>query len=168
MTKSPQNVPDVGIELGAACMPSGHASDRATAPGRHIWTQVHIYGFTCTECVRVVYVHETGRQLKERIEEHLRDIRFSRDKPVAIQFNSSNRSINNVQVLVLERVPGQPKALRLIRESAWINKLSTKISSGLNSKEVRQMERHGLTSWRHFLGEVREVASKHCYNGGKK
>ena len=32
MTKSPRkNVPDVGIELGAACMPSGHASDRATA-----------------------------------------------------------------------------------------------------------------------------------------
>ena len=31
MTKSPQkNVPDVGIELGAACMPSELASDRAT------------------------------------------------------------------------------------------------------------------------------------------
>ena len=35
MTKSPRkNVPDVGIELGAACMPSGLASDRATVPGR--------------------------------------------------------------------------------------------------------------------------------------
>ena len=35
MTKSPRkNVPDVGIELGAACMPSELASDRATAPGR--------------------------------------------------------------------------------------------------------------------------------------
>ena len=34
MTKSPQkNVPDVGIELRAACMPNGHSSDRATAPG---------------------------------------------------------------------------------------------------------------------------------------
>ena len=42
MTKSPRkNVPDVGIELGATCMPSRHASDRATAPmpGTHglIW-----------------------------------------------------------------------------------------------------------------------------------
>ena len=39
MTKSPRkNVPDVGIELGAACMPSGHASDRATAPElQHHW-----------------------------------------------------------------------------------------------------------------------------------
>ena len=35
MTKSPRkNVPDVGIELGAACMPSEHAFDRATAPGQ--------------------------------------------------------------------------------------------------------------------------------------
>ena len=34
MTKPPRkNVPDVGIELGAACMPSELASDRATAPG---------------------------------------------------------------------------------------------------------------------------------------
>ena len=33
MTKSPwNNVPDVGIELGAACMPSELASDQATAP----------------------------------------------------------------------------------------------------------------------------------------
>ena len=32
MTKSPRkSVPDVGIELGAACMPSWHASNRATA-----------------------------------------------------------------------------------------------------------------------------------------
>ena len=34
MTKSPRkNVPDVGFELGATCMPSEHASDQATAPG---------------------------------------------------------------------------------------------------------------------------------------
>ena len=33
MIKPPRkNVPDVGIELGAACMPSELASDRATAP----------------------------------------------------------------------------------------------------------------------------------------
>ena len=34
MAKSPRkNVPDIGIELGTACMPSELASDRATAPG---------------------------------------------------------------------------------------------------------------------------------------
>ena len=35
MTKSPRkNVPDVGIELGAACMLSELASEPATAPGQ--------------------------------------------------------------------------------------------------------------------------------------
>ena len=34
ITKSPwKNVPNVGIELGAACMPTELASDQATAPG---------------------------------------------------------------------------------------------------------------------------------------
>ena len=42
MTKSPQkNVPDVGIELGAACMPSELASDRATAPGQQFCSLSH-------------------------------------------------------------------------------------------------------------------------------
>ena len=46
MTKSPRkNVPDVGIELGATCTPSEHASDRATAPDlccvvAHIYTHI--------------------------------------------------------------------------------------------------------------------------------
>ena len=36
MTKSPRkNVPDVGIELGVACIPSELASDPATAPGQN-------------------------------------------------------------------------------------------------------------------------------------
>ena len=35
MTKSlRKNVPDVVIELGAACMPCEFASDRATSPGK--------------------------------------------------------------------------------------------------------------------------------------
>ena len=35
-----KHVPDVGIELGAACMPSELASDRATAPGSHIFMAI--------------------------------------------------------------------------------------------------------------------------------
>ena len=50
MTKSPRkNVPDVGIELGAACMPSGHASDRATAPGSgEVLNKLKSRGFRAT------------------------------------------------------------------------------------------------------------------------
>ena len=43
MTKSPRkNVPDVGIELGAAYMPSELASDRATAPGRPVEREIKL------------------------------------------------------------------------------------------------------------------------------
>ena len=31
-----ERMPDVGIELGAACMPSGRTSNRTTAPGFEI------------------------------------------------------------------------------------------------------------------------------------
>ena len=47
MTKSPRkNVPDVGIELGAACMPSELASDWATAPGAKIKERI-VQGWKC-------------------------------------------------------------------------------------------------------------------------
>ena len=55
MTKSPQkNVPDVGIELGAACMPSGYTSDRATSPSQLIgkyYTDVKVYDNNNAEAV---------------------------------------------------------------------------------------------------------------------
>ena len=44
MTKSPRkNVPDMGhIELGAACTPSGHASNRATALGDDVYKETKV------------------------------------------------------------------------------------------------------------------------------
>ena len=48
MTKSSRkNVPDVGIELEAACMPSGQASDRTTAPG---WFHRGTYSYEISTC----------------------------------------------------------------------------------------------------------------------
>ena len=45
MTKSPsKNVAGMGIELGAACMPSRHASDRVTAPGTILMVVVGVSG----------------------------------------------------------------------------------------------------------------------------
>ena len=46
-------MPDVGIELRAACMPSELASDRATAPGRLMLGSPLEYGHkTCTIFLR--------------------------------------------------------------------------------------------------------------------
>ena len=97
-----------------------------------------INGLTCTECgkvVYVVYVGKTGQQLKEGVEEHLCDIKLNRDNPVAVHFNSNRHSIHIVQVSVLEKVHGQSKALRLIRESEWINTLDTKRKVRKKSRE---------------------------------
>ena len=50
MTKSPRkNAPNVGIELGAACMPSEHASDQVTVPGMitdYTWLLQNMYSIT--------------------------------------------------------------------------------------------------------------------------
>ena len=47
MTKSPRkNVPDVGIELGAACMPSELASDRTTGLKAFFTLNKYLYNFT--------------------------------------------------------------------------------------------------------------------------
>ena len=49
MIMSPRkNMPDVGIELGAACMPSGLTSDRATAPSLRKGTLVSLWAFKHT------------------------------------------------------------------------------------------------------------------------
>ena len=62
MTKSPRkNVPDVGIELGAACMPSELASDRATAPGDSIWNLASIGPVVSEEKM----FKECGRRMTE-------------------------------------------------------------------------------------------------------
>ena len=48
MTMSPRkNVPDVGIELGAACMPSELASERDTEPGQKMY-------LCCKDFIRVI------------------------------------------------------------------------------------------------------------------
>ena len=46
-------MPDVGIELGAACMPSELASDRATAPGR-VGSQGRLPNPLTVHCVATV------------------------------------------------------------------------------------------------------------------
>ena len=55
-----ERIPDVGIELGAACMPSGHATDRATAPG--IGTEVSWYVISYrTACIVIRIILDDGR-----------------------------------------------------------------------------------------------------------
>ena len=62
-----------------------------------------VYGIICTRCDVVAYVGETGRQLKERMTEHLRSIRLRHDVPIAAHFDSLH-SHTDLQFQVLERL----------------------------------------------------------------
>ena len=75
MTKSPRkNVPDVGIELGAACMPNGHAFDRATAPGykndknlKQILINIHVSRVTEIDMIRRSEMYMFAFSVKNKI-----------------------------------------------------------------------------------------------------
>ena len=88
--------------------------------GHHTQTcrmQNLVYCLVCTKCDKPVYVGETGRQLKERIGEHLADIRLQRDKAVGLHFNSKGHTIDDVRVIIMEKLYDDSKQLRLIKEA---------------------------------------------------
>ena len=47
-----------------------------------------VYVIRCTKCAKL-YIGETGRTLDTRFKEHLADIKYHRDKPVANHFNQA-------------------------------------------------------------------------------
>ena len=119
------------------CNPGCKTCDVRTEDQPNCTERDVIYGLTCTLGDKIVYVGETGRELRERMEEHLRDIRLKKEKAVATHFNSNGHTANNFKVTKPEKVRGQSKSLRLIRESDWISKLNTKFPSGLNAREEK-------------------------------
>ena len=90
-----------------------------------------IYGIVCVKCDRAIYVGETERTLKERISEHMRDIKNSADKPINCHFQ--NHDEKDIVYAVLQRLGNEnSKALRLLIEDIWIRKLNTLSPHGCN------------------------------------
>ena len=52
---------------------------------------------------RYLYVGETERELRERMSEHLRDIRLRKDKPLSFHFRAKNHTHNDVAFAILEK-----------------------------------------------------------------
>ena len=50
----------------------------------------------CTKCQATVYVGETEQELRERMSEHLRDIRPRKDKPINFHFGAKGHTHNDV------------------------------------------------------------------------
>ena len=91
-----------------------------------------IYALICKKCDKTIYVGETERTLKERTEEHLRDIRYQKDKPIMKHFNKHDAC--DMQVAVMRKTTGKNKTYRLIVEEKWIKDLETRVPRGCNIK----------------------------------
>ena len=92
-----------------------------------------VYVISCTQCTKL-YIGETGRTLETRFKEHLADIRYNRDKPVAIHFNSHGHSIQHVRVKGLWLMSNSNPRDRKDMESHLIDKLGTRHPNGINEK----------------------------------
>ena len=92
-----------------------------------------VYGIGCGKCKRTVYVGETCRSLGERITEHLRDIRYHKEKPINNHFDQGH-DIRDVKICVLKKMHDDSKAHRLIWEENFIKRLNTMAPFGCNVK----------------------------------
>ena len=94
--------------------------------GGNCYTRNMVYLLPCKVCENSVYVGETKRTLKQRVKEHLWDIRGNKEKPVAMHFNQTGHKLDNLQVQVIEDVKDNNSLYyRKIREEFWMNKMNT-------------------------------------------
>ena len=88
-----------------------------------------IYLATCNKpnC-KQQYVGETGRRLKDRAPEHIRDIENRKDCPVAVHFSSSNHFKNNLTIQGIEHCKINNTYYRKCREKYWQQILKPQIN----------------------------------------
>ena len=87
-----------------------------------------------TECLKcgIQYVGQTIRKFKDRIREHIGDIKNNRDTANGRHYNSKGHSVDDFRALIIERVVPNDGAWLLEREEMWIKRLETKKPNGLN------------------------------------
>jgi hypothetical protein len=93
-----------------------------------------IYLITCKQCHRQ-YVGQTGRALRDRICDHLSNIRTHKSTPIALHFNLPNHSLTDFEIMAIEQSPDTENSLhlRLLKETTWQNLLQTAYPLGINN-----------------------------------
>jgi hypothetical protein len=97
-----------------------------------------IYALECNVCHKQ-YVGETKRSFKERIAEHLGDIKNKRlNKPLGKHFSLPGHQTGSILTFILETLKGDPDhplsvIKRRTRERFWIYRLRTPEPLGLNT-----------------------------------
>ena len=93
-------------------------------------TEGTIYALQCSECQKI-YVGQTGRILKTRIQEHLRDIKYvTENSSISKHFHTHESNNRNFEVFILEFCKN--KFERLIKEDIWISILVSSYPTGMN------------------------------------
>ena len=92
-----------------------------------------VYALFCKQCQKFIYVGETGDTLYQRHLLNLSLIRRQKSDPVAVHFNSEKHSINDLEIVALEKICGDD-TYRQTMEIFWMNKLRTYKPHGINTK----------------------------------
>ena len=90
-----------------------------------------VYLIQCKRCGQQ-HVGETDQALHCRMNNHWADITHHRtqEKPVAAHFNSGVHTIEDMTVMVIERLRKDDAILRKIKEARWIAMLDTSSPKG--------------------------------------
>ena len=93
-----------------------------------------IYMIECSKCYSK-YIGETERELKDRISDHKTYIRSEKlNQPVGEHFNLPGHSIDNLTVIILEKVKVNNELYRKEREKYLIRKFDT-YHNGMNKNQ---------------------------------
>ena len=93
-----------------------------------------IYMIECNKCYSK-YIGETERELKDRLSDHKTYIRSEKsNQPVGEHFNLPGHSIDNLTVIILEKVKVNDELYRKEREKYLIRKFDT-FHNGMNKNQ---------------------------------
>ncbi len=82
------------------------------------------------------YVGETVNALHIRLNSHRSDVKTKKlDKPVVAHFNLPDHSIEDLEVMGIDKIHDNDPGRRKLRESYWIFELESLAPQGLNLDE---------------------------------
>jgi hypothetical protein len=91
-----------------------------------------VYAIECKVCHKF-YVGETQHSAKQRLSQHLSNIKLKYDTPVSKHFNSEGHSINDLNFFVIAQNSNWSIKKRRFVENQWISKLNALSPNGINA-----------------------------------
>ena len=99
-----------------------------------------IYLITCKKCLKQ-YIGETGRQLGDRMNQHISCIRLNKPTPIGLHFNHADHSLKDFSIMAIEQFKDTTNstAIRRAKEITWQNILQTAHPLGINNLKLEHL-----------------------------